>query len=161
MNIIKAKEVRVIDENGQQLGVMIEEEAIKLAKSKGLDLIKVTEKVNPPICKIGDLGKFLYHQQKKERKVKHKNSEVKGIRLTFGISEHDLEIRAKQAEKFLKEGNVIRVEMRLRGREKALSNFSRDKIKKFVEILQKLIPLKIEKDIRKEPRGLSMIISKE
>jgi translation initiation factor IF-3 len=86
---------------------------------------------------------------------------VKGIRLTFGISDHDLEVRARLAEKFLKEGDVVRIEMRLRGREKALSNFAREKMKKFVEMLQKLIPIKIEKEVRKEARGLTMIILKQ
>lgn len=156
-----AMEVRVVDETGKQLGVLALEEAIRLAKEKGLDLVQVTEKVDPPVCKITEFGKFLYQQQKKERKIKHKGSEVKGIRLTFGISDHDLDVRAHLAEKFLKEGDVIRVEMRLRGREKALSNFAKEKIKKFVLMLQKLIPIKIEKDVRKEPRGLSMIISKQ
>jgi len=160
-NQIRAKEVRVVDEAGQQLGVLALDEAVKLAREKGLDLVQVTEKVEPPVCKITDFGKFLYQQQKKERKTKHKSSEVKGIRLTFGISDHDLEVRAHLAEKFLKEGDVIRIEMRLRGREKALANFAREKMKKFVVMLQKLIPIKIEKDVRKEPRGLSMIISKQ
>ena len=160
-NQIRAKEVRLIDEEGKQLGVLGLEEALKLAKEKGLDLVQVTEKVDPPVCKITEFGKYLYQIQKKERKIKHKSSEVKGIRLTFGISEHDLEVRAHLAEKFLKEGDIIRIEMRLRGREKALSNFAREKIKKFLEILQKLTPLKIEKEVKRDPRGLIMIISKE
>jgi len=101
-NFIRSKEVRVIDEAGAQLGVMNIFDAIDLAKSKGLDLIQVTEKVEPPVCRIANYGKYLYQQQKKDKKVGHpKGGELKEIRLTFGISPHDMETRAKQAKKFL------------------------------------------------------------
>lgn len=150
----------MIDETGKQLGVLNIFEAIELAKSKGLDLIQVTEKVEPPVCRIMEYGKYLYHLQKKEKDAKHhKAGEVKGIRLTFGISDHDLDVRAHQAEKFLKEGNNIRLEMVLRGREKALTNFAREKINKFLDMLRKLIPIKIESQIKREFRGLTMIVS--
>jgi translation initiation factor IF-3 len=125
-----------------------------------MDLIQVTEKVEPPVCKIMEYGKYLYHQQKREKVVKHhKAGEVKGIRLTFGISEHDMEVRAKQAEKFLKEGNNVRVELVLRGREKALTNFAREKINKFLAMLSKMIPVKVESQVKREFRGLTMIVS--
>lgn len=161
-NQIRALEVRVIDETGKQLGVMKTSEAIELARSKNIDLIQVTEKVEPPVCKIMDRGKYLYSLQKKEKAVKTKHGgEIKGIRLTFNISSHDLETRARQAEKFIKEGDAIRVEMRLRGREKALSNFAKEKINKFLEILSGFIPVKIEGPIKKEPRGFSIIVLKK
>ena len=160
-NFIRAKKVRVISEAGEQLGVMNIFEAIDLAKSKGLDLIQVTEKVDPPVCKIADYGKYLYRQRKKEKKAKPKGGELKGIRLTFGISEHDMQIRAKQAEKFLKDGDVVKVEMRLRGREKALQNFAREKFAKFIEIVNNLAPVKVERPIKKEFGGLTMIVSKK
>lgn len=161
-NQIRASEVRVIDETGKQLGVMKTSEAIELARSKNIDLIQVTEKVEPPVCKIMDKGKYLYSLQKKEKagKVKH-GGEMKGIRLTFNISSHDLEIRARQAGKFLKEGDAVRVEMRLRGREKALSNFAKEKMNKFLEILSELIPVKTEGQLKKEPRGFSIIVLKQ
>jgi len=136
-------------------------QALQIAKERKLDLIQVTEKVMPPVCKLGDFGKYLYQQQKKERSTKHqKGGRIKGIRLSFGISEHDLEVRAKIAEKFLKEGDKVRIEMQLRGREKAHQDFAKEKIKKFLEILDKLIPIKIERDLKREMRGLTMIISK-
>ena len=160
-NQIRAKEVRLIDETGKQLGIVIFEEALKLAREKNLDLIQVTEKVMPPVCKIGDYGKYLYHQQKKEKSVKQKGGEVKGIRISFGISDHDLEVRVKQAEKFLKEGDIIKIEMRLKGREKALQGFARGKFEKFVEMLSKITPVKVERDIRREARGLMMIVAKQ
>lgn len=161
-NQIRALEVRVIDETGKQLGVIRTEEALTLARTKNMDLIQVTEKVNPPVCKIMDRGKYLYSLQKKEKGMKAKHGgEIKGIRLTFNISTHDLETRAHQAEKFLKEGDAIRVELRLRGREKALSNFAKEKISKFLEILSNIIPVKAEGQLKKEPRGFSIIVSKK
>ena len=110
---------------------------------------------------MGDYGKYLYQQEKKERKVKHKGGEVKEVRLTFAISEHDLGIRALQAEKFLKGGNVVKVAMPLKGRQKALGNFAREKMAKFIEALKKLMPIKLEKELRREPRGFTVIISKQ
>jgi len=161
-NFIRAKEVRVIDETGKQLGIMNIFQAIDLAKSKGLDLIQVTEKVEPPICKIANYGKYLYTQQKKEKKMaKPKGGELKEIRLTFNISPHDMETRATQAKKFLTEGDKVKINMSLRGREKAMGDFAKGKVMSFLEILDKVIPIKVERDIKREPRGFTMIISKK
>jgi len=151
----------VIDEAGKQLGVLVLEKALQIARERGFDLIQVTEKVEPPVCKLMDYGKYLYRQKKKEKSSKHHMAGLlKGIRLTFGISEHDLETRAHQAEKFLKKGDKIRIEMRLKGREKAHQDFARKKIRKFLEILEKSIPIKTERELKKEGRGLTMIVSK-
>lgn len=144
------------------MGIIPLQDALKMARERGLDLIQVTEKVIPPVCKIYDYGKYLYQEEKKERKAKkQKGGEVKGVRLGFNISSHDLEIRTRQAEKFLKEGNVIRVELPLRGREKALGDFAKEKMNKFLEILKTLIPIKIERELKREQRGFTMIISKQ
>jgi translation initiation factor IF-3 len=91
---------------------------------------------------------------------KQKGGELKGIRLTYNISLHDLETRAHQAEKFLNKGDTIRVELTLRGRERALQDFAKEKMNKFLEILNNIIPIKIEKGLKREARGLIMIISK-
>lgn len=160
-NLIRAREVRLIDETGKQLGVLALEKALQIAKERGFDLIQVTEKLDPPVCKIMDYGKYLYHLKKKEKSAKHHTSELKSIRLTFGISEHDLETRIRQTEKFLKKGNRIRIEMKLRGRQKALQGFAREKIKKFLDALEESIPIKTERELKKQPRGLTMIISKK
>ena len=136
--------------------------AIDLAKSKGLDLIQVTEKVEPPVCRIANHGKFLYQQQKKEKKIaKPKGGELKEIRLTFNISPHDMETRATQAKKFLDEGNKIKINMSLRGREKAMGGFATEKVKLFLENLNSLIPIKTERELKREPRGFTMIVSKQ
>lgn len=150
-----------MDETGKQIGVVPLSEAIQRAKNKGLDLIQVTEKVNPPVARLGEYGKYLYQQEKKEREMKKKGGgELKEIRLTFNISEHDLQTRASQALKFLKKGDRIRIVLRLRGREKALQQHARDKIERFVSMLNESIPTKVEKALQQEPRGLTMIITK-
>lgn len=161
-NQIRAEQVRVIDETGKQLEVMGLEKALQLARERNLDLIQITEKVDPPVCKIIDYGKYLYQLKKKDKGIRQKSgSETKGIRLRFNISDHDLEVRAHQAEKFFKEGHRIRIELVLRGREKALEGFAREKFNKFLEILRGIAPYKIDRELKKEPRGLTMIISKQ
>jgi len=161
-NRIRAPRVRVIDETGKQLGILPLQEALQIAQGRNLDLIQVTERVEPPVCKIMDYGKYAYLEEKKGKGAqKQKGGELKGIRLSFGISPHDLEIRVFQAEKFLKEGNKVRIEMVLRGREKAHGDFAKDKIRQFLEILEKLIPIKIERELKREARGFTMIITKQ
>jgi len=162
-NFIRAKEIRVIDETGVQLGIMNIFDAIDLAKSKGLDLIQVTEKVDPPICKIANYGKYLYNQQKKEKKIRAntKESKLKEIQLGFNISPHDIEIRAKQAEKFLKDGDKVKINLPLKGREKTMGDFAKKKMEVFIEKMNAILEIKIEREIKREPRGFSMIISKK
>jgi translation initiation factor IF-3 len=161
-NQIRADKVRVIDEEGKNLGIFPLEEALKMAKERNLDLIQITDKADPPVCRIFDYGKFLYRLKKKGReKKKEKGGETKGIRLGFNISEHDMETRANQAKEFLEKGNRVQIEMILRGREKGLSNFAKEKIKKFLETLGKLTPIKIEQELKKTPKGFIMIISKK
>lgn len=137
------------------------ENALQMAQNSGLDLIQVTERVEPPVCKIMDYGKYIYQLGKKEKQDKPKGGELKGIRLSFGISQHDMEVRTRQAAKFLKENNKVRIEMRLKGREKAMGDFAKEKIGKFLEILKSIVPHKIERDLRRDPRGFSMIIAKQ
>ncbi len=159
-NQIRAKEVRLIDETGKQIGIVSLAEALRFAQERNFDLIQVTEKIEPPVCKIMEYGKYLYWLQKKEKGIK-KSGEIKGVRLGFNISLHDLEVRVDQAEKFLKKGNLVKIEMILRGREKGLTDFAKEKIKKFLEILGKRVPIKIERELKRGPRGFTMIIAKK
>ena len=153
--------MRLIDETGKQLGIVNLTDALRKSREAGLDLIQVTEKVNPPVCKILDYGKYAYQEKKKERKQKQDRSgELKSIRLRFNISPHDLETRAKSAEKFLKKGYRVRIEMVLRGREKRLSDFAREKLDQFLKTLQEIIPIKIEKEVKRAGKGLTTIITK-
>jgi len=157
---IRAREVRLIDETGKQLGVVVFEKALQMAQGRNLDLVQVTDKVEPPVCKIIDYGKYLYQLQKKEKEKKtQKSTEIKGIRLRFNISPHDLETRARQSEKFLKKGNIVKIEMLLRGREKALGQFAKEKMTHFIEILNERIPIKIERDLKRSPNKLMIIVS--
>lgn len=161
-NQIRAEKVRLVDQEGGQVGVIPLEEAIKKAKEKDLDLIEVAPNAKPPVCKIDDYSKFLYREKKKEKKQhSKKGGELKNIRLGFNISEHDLKTRMKEAEKFLNKGNKVRIEMRLRGREKALQDFAKEKIENFLKGLKESTSIKIEKELKKRPRGLTTIISKE
>ena len=149
----------MIDAEGKQLGIFDLETALQKAREQGLDLVQVTHRIFPPICKIIDAGKYLYQQTKKQKTKKF--SGLKKIRLSFNISSHDLKIKTKIAEKFLKEGWAVRVEMVLRQREKRLSDFAKQKLNQFLEILKKLIPFKVGRELKKEARGLTMIITKE
>lgn len=163
-NQIRSPEVRLIDETGKQVGVLPLAEALKMAKERNLDMIQITEKVEPPVCRLGDYGKYLYSEQKKERKEKigtAKTGEIKGIRLGFNIGAHDMETRAKQAEEFLKDGSKIKVELILRGREKGLKGFAEQKIKQYLDVLDARIPIKVERELKKEMRALTIIISKK
>ena len=160
-NRIRAREVRLIDETEKQVGVISLEEALRIAEERNLDLIQVTERVEPPVCKLGDYGKYLYQEEKRERLThKQKTGEIKGIRLGFNISSHDLETKVNLAEKFLKKGDRVRIELRLVGREKALPGFAREKMEKFIEILKSKLLIKTERELKREPRGFTMIISK-
>jgi translation initiation factor IF-3 len=154
---IRVPEVRVIDENGVNLGVLSTEKAINMAKDSGLDLVEVTENVQPPICKIIDYGKFKYIQEKKEKKQQssQKKSETKGVRIGLATSPHDLEIRARQIEKFFKEGHKVRIEMKLRGREKAHFDLAKEKLESFIKTMP---GAKQEDIIKRSPQGLSVNI---
>ena len=137
--------------------------AIDLAKSKALDLIQVTDKVEPPVCKIGNYGKYLYSLQKKERKIKvnTKITKLKEVQIGFNISQHDIEVKAKQAENFLKEGDKVKLGMILKGREKAMGDFAKKKIQFFLETVNSLVPIKTERELKREAKGFTVIISKE
>lgn len=158
-NQIRASQVRLIDETDRQIGLVSLKEALEAAWAKHLDLVQVTDKLVPPVVRITDYGKYLYALQKKDKGAK-KTSEVKGIRLTYNISPHDMEMRADQAQKFLVKGDKVRIELRLRGREKAFAVLSKEKVGQFLKLLEKLTPYKIDSELKKEVNGFSMIISK-
>lgn len=124
----------VIDETGKPLGQMDTNQALTLAQSKGLDLVEIAPQARPPVCKILNFNAFLFQQEKKERKAKanQKKVDLKGIRLTFRIGQHDRDTRKKTALEFLDEGHKVLIEMRLRGRENALADHGRKVIESFI-----------------------------
>jgi len=161
-NQIRAKKVRLISEEGKNLGVFPFEKALQYARGRNLDLIEISNNTIPPICKTGDTGKYLYRQKKKERRQKQKQKlgKIKGVRISLRISEHDLETKANLAKKFLQKGHKVKVEVRLRGREKALSDFAKRKLDNLFQKIEKDIKIKKEGEIKKSPRGLDITISK-
>ena len=159
INKNRTSEIRVIGSNGENLGIMSYQEAQSRAREKGLDLVEITRKATPPVYKITDKGKYLYQQKKKEKRSSQKTSETKEIRLTFAISEHDLAMRAKQADRFLNQGNRVRVMMRLRGRENALRDFAKQKVQRFLDLLK--TGYKIERELKNERGGMAMMIIKK
>jgi len=122
--------VRVLDADGQQIGVMPTEEAIRRAEEAGLDLIEVAATADPPVCRIADLGKFKFEQDKRARDAKKNQhiSEVKEVRLRPRTDDHDLQVRVRAARRFLEEGHKVKVEVRFRGREATHPEVARDQI---------------------------------
>lgn len=135
---IRVPTVRLIDHEGEQLGVKTIEEALALAEEVGLDLVEVAPKANPPVCKILDYGKHLYRQAKLDRKHKKQNkqTEMKGVRLSFRIGEHDMETKVKQARKFIEARNGVKVTLVFKGREAAHSEIAKEKLDFFFKELQ-------------------------
>lgn len=117
-NRIRSLQVRLIDETGKFLNVVNIEEALRLAREKGLDLVEINPKTDPPIAKIMDFGQFRYEENKKEKGQKAKKNETKCIRISLRTGKHDIEIKINQAKKFFSEGHKVRFEMLLRGRER-------------------------------------------
>jgi translation initiation factor IF-3 len=129
---IRASEVRVIDADGQQIGVMPIEDALRRAEEAGLDLIEVAASAEPPVCRIADVGKFKFEQDKRARDAKKNQhvSEVKEVRLRPRTDDHDLQVRVRAARRFLEEGHKVKVEVRFRGREATHPEVARDQIQR-------------------------------
>lgn len=159
---IRAKEVRLIDNEGENLGVIETQKALKKAQEKGLDLVEVQPGANPPVAKLLDYQKYKYEQKKKQKQDSKKKShagEMKQIRFKFQTSDNDLKIKARKVDEFLEEKYKVRVSVLLRGREKAHKDLARDKIEKFIEMLE--TDIVFEKKPHSHPRGLQFIIREE
>ncbi len=133
-NQIRVPEVRVIDENGEQLGIMKTPDALTIAQDRGLDMVEVSPLAKPPVVKFINYDKFRYHQKKlaQQDKKKIKKIEIKGVRLSLRISEHDLQTKANRSIKFLEDGNKVKVDLMMRGREQAYADQAMQVIKKFM-----------------------------
>jgi translation initiation factor IF-3 len=158
---IRAPEVRVIDENDQMIGVLATPKAIEMAKERDLDLVAVSPKANPPVAKFIDYGNFKYQQEKaaKKQKSKEKRTEVKDIRLSPRIGKHDLDVRLKQAEKFLSKGDKLTVEVILKGRERKYPELAKDVINQFIAKVQNdIMEIKIEQEPKRQGNKFMAII---
>ena len=157
---IRAQEVRVIGNDGENLGVMNRDEAIKKAKDEGLDLIEISAKANPPVARIMEYGKYMYQQEKKEKEAK-KNSQqpgnvMKGVRFGMQTSDHDIEIRTKRVDKWLKKGYKVRVQLTMKGREKAYRERGEEQIQEFLDKLTE--EYEMDEKPKRHPRGMQFTI---
>ena len=158
---IRDREVRLIGENGEQLGIMSAKDAYKLAKEAELDLVKIAPTAKPPVCKIIDYGKYRYElaRKEKEAKKKQKSLEVKELRVTPNIEEHDFEFKAKNARKFLTDGNKVKITVRFRGREVNNSKAGEIVLNNFIEKLEDIAT--VEKQPKLEGRNMFTILAKK
>lgn len=156
---IRDKEVRVILEDGTQLGIMSAKEAFKIATEKNLDLVKIAPQAKPPVCKIMDYGKYRFEQAKREKEAKKNQRvvEIKEIRLSLKIDKHDFETKANQAQKFLKAGNKVKVSIRFRGREMAHPEHGLATMEEFAAACQEFGA--VEKPAKLEGRQMLMFLS--
>lgn len=156
---IREKELRVIGSDGEQLGIISSKEAMEIAESKQLDLVMIAPQAKPPVCRIMDYGKFLYEEQKREKEARKKQKviNIKEIRISPTIEDHDLNVKAKNAEKFLKDGDKVKVTVRFRGREADYSHFGKELLNKFFEKVKE--EGLIEKEAKLEGRNMILIIA--
>jgi len=159
---IRAREIRVIDDDGGQLGIMTPREAIAIARERGIDLIEVAPQAQPPVCKIMDYGKFKYEQAKKEKESakKHKQSELKDIRLDprYGtLSEHDLQTKVNHARKFLEDGDKVKVTFRFIGGQIRHPEVGRQQLETFMQRVTDVST--VEKPPTMEGRSMSLTLT--
>lgn len=160
---IRAEEVRVLDSEGNNLGVMKTADAIREAEAQEKDLVEINPTANPPVAKIMNFSQFKYQKEKEIRKQKQNShiAELKGIRLSMRISDHDMEVRLTQAIKFLNRGDKVRTEVILRGREKGKAELAVDVTKRFCEQIEAEFPLRYEQEITKQGSKVTAIITKK
>ena len=156
---IKLKEVRVVDTEGNPIGIMTSEAALKIAYDQGYDLVLMAPQAQPPVCRIMDYGKFRFERDKKEKEAKKKQQtvELKEIQLSCRIDTHDFETKARHAQRFLTDGNKVRVVMRFKGREMSHIAIGQEIMQKFRDTCSELGS--VDKDPVLDGRLLSMVIT--
>ena len=156
---IRDSEIRLIGSTGEQLGIMSAAQALGIADEQGLDLVKISPQANPPVCKLMDYGKFRFEQSKREKEARKNQHivEIKEVRMSPGIDVGDFNTKLKNAQKFLSEGNRVKVSVRFRGREMAHTEIGRDLLLKFAEQASGLANL--EKDPKMEGRSMSIFLA--
>ena len=158
---IRDREVRLVGENGEQLGIMSALDALKMAQDRDLDLVKIAPRAKPPVCKIIDYGKYRYEMTRKEKEARRKQKiiEIKEVRMSPNIDSNDLNTKLASARKFLEKGNRVKVSLRFRGREMAHMQQSRHILEEFAEAISDIAS--VEKAIKQEGRFLTMFLSKK
>ena len=158
---IRDREIRLIGEDGQQLGIMSSREAMKIAREAELDLVKIAPQAKPPVCKIIDYGKYRYElaRKEKEAKKKQKTIEVKEVRLSPNIDSNDLNTKIASARKFIEKGNIVKVTLRFRGREMAHVQSSRHILDEFAKALEDIAL--VDKPAKMEGRSMAMFLTEK
>ncbi|MEH2216732.1 MULTISPECIES: translation initiation factor IF-3 [unclassified Nostoc] len=156
---IRFPKIRVIDTDGAQLGIMPPQEALQLAEEKELDLVLISDKADPPVCRIMDYGKYKFEQEKKAREARKKQhtADVKEVKMRYKIEEHDYNVRVKQAERFLKDGDKVKATVMFRGREIQHSDLAEELLKRMAMDLEPYGEL--QQAPKKEGRNMMMLIS--
>ncbi|MEH2066389.1 MAG: translation initiation factor IF-3 [Nostoc sp.] len=156
---IRFPKIRVIDTDGAQMGIMPPQEAVQLAEEKELDLVLISDKADPPVCRIMDYGKYKFEQEKKAREARKKQhtADVKEVKMRYKIEEHDYNVRVKQAERFLKDGDKVKATVMFRGREIQHSDLAEDLLKRMATDLEPFGEL--QQAPKKEGRNMMMLIS--
>jgi len=156
---IRFPKIRVIDSDGGQLGVITPQEAIRVAEEQELDLVLVSDKADPPVCRIMDYGKYKFEQEKKAREAKKKQhtADVKEVKMRYKIEEHDYQVRVSQAKRFLEAGDKVKATITFRGREIQHSDLAEDLLKKMAGDLQDFAEL--QQAPKKEGRNMMMLLS--
>ena len=156
---IRDKEIRLIGDTGEQLGIMSAAEALNIAEERGLDLVKISPQAQPPVCKLMNYGKFKFEQSKREKEAKKNQHvvEIKEIRMSPGIDVGDFNTKLKNAQKFLADGNRVKVSVRFRGREMAHTEIGRDLLTKFAEQCAEVATM--DKAAKMEGRSMTMFLS--
>lgn len=156
---IRAREVRLIDSNGDQLGVKTRQEALEIAQTRNLDLVLVAPNAKPPVCRIMDYGKYRYEQQKKEKEARKKQKiiNIKEVRFTPGIGDHDFETKVKNAKKFLEKGDKLKASVRFRGRAITHKELGQEVLTRLAEELKDVAT--IESKPKMEGRNMFMMLA--
>ena len=156
---IRDKEIRLIGDTGEQMGIMSSAEALNIAEERGLDLVKISPQAQPPVCKLMNYGKYRFEQSKREKEAKKNQHvvEVKEIRMSPGIDVGDFNTKLKNAQKFLADGNRVKVSVRFRGREMAHTDIGRELLKKFADLCAEVATM--DKAAKMEGRNMSMFLS--
>lgn len=156
---IRDSEIRLIGSNGEQLGIMSAAEAQHIADEQGTDLVKISPQATPPVCKLMDYGKFRFEQGKREKEAKKNQHvvEIKEVRMSPGIDIGDFNTKLKNAQKFIADGNRVKVSVRFRGREMAHTEIGRDLLVRFAEAIAEAATL--DKEPKMEGRSMSMFLS--
>ncbi len=158
---IQANELRLIGNNGEQIGIVKRFKALEIAQAEGLDLVEIAPHAKPPVAKIMDYGKRQYNKKKQERKsrAKSKKKEAKGVRLGIKTDTHDIDVKKKRTLKFLKKNYKVCIEIVLKGREKMFLPKAREILENFIKNLE--TPIKFDQEIQKSPYGFNAVIKKD